>query len=300
MADVARQVRKISAHREPPSGEQATPRGKTARALARVVACADCHDPHRATDLRAEAPYASGMLAGVSGIDRNGALVRAATYEYEVCFKCHADSTPDFAYVPRVLDTTNLRLAFDPVNASYHPVLEAGKSRDLPSIPSSFEPRMTSSQMIYCTDCHADDEGGAKGPHGSAFPPILRERYETTDGTPESADSYALCYRCHDRNSILSDASFRRKTIGKSASRGGHRGHLAAGASCATCHDPHGVGEQQGGAATGSHTHLVNFDTRLVLPKPGAAVPVFHDTGTFSGSCDLVCHGVLHDGAAYP
>jgi len=31
-----------------------------------------------------------------------------------------------------------------------------------------------------------------------------------------------------------------------------------------------------------------------------ATVPVFRDTGGFSGSCDLVCHGVLHDGASYP
>ena len=55
-----------------------------------------------------------------------------------------------------------------------------------------------------------------------------------------------------------------------------------------------------GGGPTGSHTHLINFDTRVVLPKAGAANPVFTDTGTFSGSCDLVCHGVVHDGASYP
>ena len=40
--------------------------------------------------------------------------------------------------------------------------------------------------VIYCTTCHADDEGGSRGPHGSSFPPILRERYETADNTPES------------------------------------------------------------------------------------------------------------------
>ena len=40
-------------------------------------------------------------------------------------------------------------------------------------------------------------EGGSRGPHGSSFRPILTERYETADNTPESYDHYALCYRCH-------------------------------------------------------------------------------------------------------
>ena len=232
--------------------------------------------------------------------------MRAVTYEYEVCFKCHADSTTDLQYVPRVVGTTNTRLAFDPSNPSFHPVLESGRTLSVPSIPSSFLPTMTALDVIYCTTCHSDDEGGSRGPHGSSYPPILKERYDTADGTPESYDSYALCYRCHERNSILADASFKQKTTGTTATRGGHRGHLLNGATCATCHDPHGVpdvfvaGGAGGGGATGSHTHLINFDTRIVLPRPGATAPIFKDGGTFSGSCDLVCHGVLHDGASYP
>ena len=62
----------------------------------------------------------------------------------------------------------------------------------------------------------------------------------------------------------------------------------------------HGVSDM-GSGATGSHTHLVNFDTRTVLPRPGARYPVFNDTGTFSGGCNLVCHGVDHEqNASYP
>ena len=55
-----------------------------------------------------------------------------------------------------------------------------------------------------------------------------------------------------------------------------------------------------GQSGTGSHTHLVNFDTTIVSPRAGAQYPVFTDTGTFSGSCTLVCHGVDHDNASYP
>jgi predicted CXXCH cytochrome family protein len=303
MVDIGRQTRKPSAHRDTPglaSMEQRIP-GGAARSGIRSVACADCHNPHLTSEWKADAPYASGTLRGVSGIDRNGVDIRPARYEYEVCFKCHADNTPDLDYVPRVLSVTNTRLAFDPSNPSYHPVVNMGKNMNIPSIPSQFEPGMSPSVVIYCTTCHADDEGGSRGPHGSSFAPILKERYETADNTPENYDNYALCYRCHNRSSILSDASFRKAPIRTTASGGGHSGHLAAGAPCSSCHDPHGVNDS--GAAglrgTGSHTHLINFDTRIVLPKPGNQSPIFTDTGTFSGSCTLVCHGVAHDNTSY-
>jgi len=298
MVDIAGQTRKVSGHREQPGIFSTVAGGATGptRSGARVVACADCHNPHLATDRKAVAPYASGMMQGVSGIDRNGAKITTVTYEYEVCFKCHGDFTPDLDFVPRVLSVTNTRRAFDPSNPSYHPVISVGRNLNVPSIPSRFEPGMTASQTIYCTACHVDDEGGSKGPHGSAYPPILRERYETANNATESFESYALCYRCHDRSSILSDAGFPTKGSGG----GGHSGHLAAGAPCAACHDPHGVYDTAGGMRTGSHTHLINFDTRTVLPKAGDRYPIFEDTGTFSGSCTLVCHGVVHDSLSYP
>ena len=110
--------------------------------------------------------------------------------------KCHADNTPDFSFVPRVVDDTNNRLDFDPNNSSYHPVIAIGKNANIPSIPSSLAPALNPFASIYCSSCHADDDAVSNGPHGSNFAPILRERYETADGTPENYDSYALCYRC--------------------------------------------------------------------------------------------------------
>ena len=299
-ADIARQTRKFSSHRQMPGGTAMAARVPAARSGIRSVTCADCHNPHSITNFKAEAPYVSGMLAGSSGVDRNGAIVESATFEYEVCFKCHSDNTPDLDYIPRVVSVTNTRAAFDPSNPSYHPVVAMGRNLNIPSIPSRFEPNLNPGAVIYCTTCHADDEGGSRGPHGSSFPPILKERYQTTDNTPESFDNYVLCYRCHDRNSILSDASFRKRTTRTTASGGGHSGHLAAGSPCSLCHDPHGVDELAGPTQTGSHTHLINFDTRFVLPKAGNKYPLFKDNGTFSGSCTLVCHGVTHDNTPYP
>ena len=304
LADIAAQVRKPSAHHDqfdqPGYARQAA--GGAWRSGARSVGCPDCHDPHLGNNRQAVAPYASGLLQGVSGIDRNGLPVRQVTYEYEVCFKCHDAFTPELTLIPRVLSVTNLRVAFDPENPSYHPIVAMGKNLNVPSIPSSLRPTASPAEVIYCTGCHADDEGGSRGPHGSSFPPILKARYEMADNTPESFESYALCYQCHERTSILGDASFRTRVARTTPSGGGHSGHLQAGVPCSTCHDPHGVAESAGGGAgaTGSHSHLINFDRRFVLPRTGSQYPVFNDTGTFSGSCSLVCHGVDHDNLAYP
>ena len=303
-ADIASQVGKLSAHPEstgPPAGLERG-LGRAARSDLTSVGCSDCHNPHVANDQTAELPYVSGATRGVPGVDRNGAEVASATYEYEICFRCHGDNTPDAEFVPRVVASTNTRLDFDAGNPSFHPVVEIGRGVDVPSLPSSLSPRMTASDQIGCTSCHADDEGGSRGPHGSDFAPILKERYETVDGTGESYDNYALCYRCHERESILADESFRSRAFRTTPSGGGHSGHLAAGAPCSACHDPHGVAER-GDAAffpTGDHTHLINFDTRIVAPIPGATFPAFKDNGSRSGSCTLVCHGVTHTATSYP
>lgn len=301
--DIKKQVNKLSGHRPQPGNSLPALRSQaTRRFSAYQVTCVDCHNPHQANNRKtASAPDISGMLQGVSGVDRNGAVVPSANYEYEICYKCHNEYSSGVPYIPRVVNTTNMRLSFDTSNPSYHPVVGMGRSFNVPSIPSPLEPGMRPTDIIYCTSCHKDDNGRSRGPHGSSFPPILGEQYQTNDGVQESYEKYALCYRCHSRTSILSDASFRKKMIKTTLTGGGHSGHLASGAPCSACHDPHGINSVfLPGSGTGSHTHLINFDTRIVLPKPGSAAPIFDDTGNFSGSCTLVCHGVTHDHLAYP
>ena len=299
-ADIRGQIKKISSH----GGQAGIPDllhhpRESSRSMPRHATCVDCHNPHVASKQKASAPNASGVLRGVKGVDRNGLEIPFVTYEYELCFRCHADYNPGVRSIPRVVNTTNTRLAFDSLNPSYHPVVSIGRNLNIPSIPSSYEPSLNASNMIYCTHCHRDEGGGSKGPHGSSFAPILGERYETTDNTPESYENYALCYRCHSRESILSDASFQKKMVGTTPTRGGHSGHLTRGAPCSACHDPHGIPDNM---MSGSHTHLINFDTRIVFPVGVApnSFPVFNDTGSFSGSCTLVCHGVTHNNQSYP
>lgn len=293
--DIKRQLKKRSSHAGL-SGESAMTLHQAKRESAKAaagVSCVDCHNPHSLNGQKASPPNVSGMLKDVAGVDAYGMEIRSARYEYEVCLKCHGDYNSDIRYVRRVVNTMNARAAFSESNPSYHPVIAIGKARNVPSIPSPFEPSGSSTDLIYCTDCHRDDQGGSRGPHGSSFAPILRERYEAADNTQESYESYALCYRCHNRTSILADDSFKKNSSGK----GGHSGHLAAGAPCSACHDPHGVNDL---AQSGSHTHLINFDTTIVLPKPGNPYPLYSDRGAYSGSCTLLCHGKLHDNEGYP
>jgi ribosomal protein L40E len=248
------------------------------------VACVDCHNPHALRQAPAQPPMIPGVMQGVSGITLAGAPTLNAQFEYEVCFKCHADN-PERppSEITRQITQTNTRLEFDPAAPSFHPVTAAGLNPNVPSL----RPPMTVATQIYCIDCHSSEAGfGTKGPHGSIYPYLLAGRYETSDFTPESGSSYELCYRCHSRNSILGDESFT-----------AHREHLENEVPCSACHDPHGVSVSQGTRLNNSH--LINFDVAIVQPDPDTGRRVFEDMGIYHGRCYLSCHGRQHSPAEY-
>jgi len=288
------------------------------------VECIDCHDPHASSSATALAPDVSGKLARVSGVSKNGFTpVAAAQYEYEVCFKCHAASSSLYPFIDRVaraVNPTDQSIRFNASNPSYHPVTDT-HAVNVPSLNPPTSPlvdpevpeNLSASSFIYCTDCHSDAayvDGAliSRGPHGSQYRPILRRQYVTVMPAAESAGTYGLCYRCHNRQNgvsgILDNASFRTNAAGY----GGHSGHLGSTgfpptpveAPCSVCHDPHGVQDTSFGAGpTGWHTHLINFDTQYVSSAGGPGTyPFYTDKGGHSGSCNLVCHGVTHDGTA--
>ncbi len=195
-------------------------------AAPRHAECADCHNAHASYAASTTAPKGA---AGSRACGAWTATVRAAlpggtpasVNEYEICYKCHADSankpqgngTPAPPYPNRVAPQFNMRLMFDPINPSYHPIEAPGRS---PTCASLLAPWTTSS-IMYCTDCHDNDQGpkapipgtGPAGPHGSAFKHLLAGRYDMDNSlTAESAAAYALCYKCHNRSVIFSDQSF--------------------------------------------------------------------------------------------
>jgi predicted CXXCH cytochrome family protein len=248
------------------------------------VECADCHNPHALRHAPAPAPMISGALQGVSGVTLTGGVTPQAQFEYEVCFKCHADNPQrPVSGITRQITQTNTRLEFDPAGPSFHPVAAPGVNPNVPSLDVS----MNVTTQIRCTDCHSSDSSTtAKGPHGSIYPHLLAARYETSDFTPESSSSYELCYRCHSRNSILGDESFPK-----------HQEHLEEEIPCSACHDPHGISASQGSVL--NNRHLINFDVAIVQPDSITGRLAFEDLGVYHGRCFLSCHGHSHSPEEY-
>jgi predicted CXXCH cytochrome family protein len=304
--------------------------------LTRHAACSDCHNPHaaRPSPSGVVPPQLPGALLGVSGIAADGSPRDPrrggtdALYEYETCFKCHSynpnkPQLPGYqAYGPRPtrqVDSSDLRVALAS-GVSWHPVtrprgLSAGPGGAVPSLLSapvdaSGAPipgrTLSGSTQISCTDCHANDTGralgsgydGPAGPHGSNVIHILERGYivESAGGTPGqtshipySASNYAMCFKCHSEQSLKNDESFP-----------SHWKHMQV-ASCATCHDAHGV---PSGSAV-NHGSLINFDLNIVAPAGDGTGPYWTDltpasgSTVFRGSCSLTCHGADHRNVSY-
>jgi predicted CXXCH cytochrome family protein len=254
----------------------------------RHVECADCHNPHQTnssagtTTAASGFPVLPGSLKGVKGVNISGAAVASVTYEYEVCFRCHGDSSGKKAssitraVAAGLVGENNVRLEFQTINASFHPVAGVGKSTNVPSLIAP----LTTASTITCSSCHSNNSGtgavggtGPNGPHGSTISPLLERAYATADNTTDSAAVNALCYKCHDRTKVLATTG----NFGRY-----HNLHNSIGAPCSACHDPHGVS---------TNNHLINFDTTIVT---GART--FTDTGVANkGSCNLTCHGKNHN-----
>jgi len=292
---------------------------------ARSAECTDCHNPHRAsaTGGSTTPPGAGSALLGVSGYN-GGAPLRPATNEYEVCFKCHADSTNKLqnqaynaygrtAYrltYPQAADPYNTRLRMAS-NVARHNVTNPRwrTSTEAPSVRTNMLNLNGTSgramgSYLYCTDCHSNDQNrkfsgtGPNGPHGSNYPHLLERRYEA-EPPPASpggfssgvtyqgglTGTYALCDKCHDiTNNILQDKSFK-----------DHNKHISGErTSCSTCHDAHGI---TGGTTTNNFS-MVNFDRAIVGPS-SSGILRFERTGTFAGRCYLTCHGANHNPFTY-
>lgn len=253
--------------------------------MPRHVSCEDCHNPHQVAPTTASAPTAPGRLRGARGVAVSGSIVTEAIYEYEVCFKCHGIQDQTTPGPVRQDNSRNIRLLLNPSNPSYHPVITAGRN---PTI-QGLEPGYTASSLIYCTDCHNNDEWTStgikpKGPHGSRYQPILEREFDQIDPNPESFPAYALCYKCHNQTSLLGSGRFP------------HRLHVVdKQASCTVCHNAHGSRQ---------NPHLINFLLRdrlnkVVVSANGKGLIQFVSTTPGHGSCSLRCHGTDHDQKSY-
>lgn len=233
--------------------------------------CVDCHHPHEADK---DKPF-----RGMKG-KRVGNFIVDVAQEYELCYRCHAES----ANLPA--NSTNKHAEFKTSNPSFHPVEGEGRNAFVISLLEPYAARKEKPgdiSVISCSDCHGNDNpNGPKGPHGSNNRGLLVLNYEMEDGRPESALAYALCYKCHNRDSILGNESFPYHALhieGSSA-----RGN--SGTSCFTCHDAHG---------SSANPSLIRFNEEVVQPPAtGRLKFVPQGVGARHGSCFLNCHGVEH------
>jgi len=273
--------------------------------MPRHVTCADCHNPHQATAATGSDAGLPGPLRGVVGMNSSGTTVPQASHEYEVCFKCHGESsTPGATRVDR---SRNIRDKFSAGNQSFHPIASAARNVSARGLARGD----TATSTIGCIDCHNNSDGNVRGPHASRFAPILESNYVTTDPAVESPTTYAICYKCHDRNSLVGTptaaatasgaASARTKITPPMTSKSGASGfphwlHVVKDqTSCAACHDAHG---------SRSNAHLINFMTRDVAGRPVVSANAtgrldYVVTAPGQGTCYLKCHGRDHNPLSY-
>ncbi len=229
--------------------------------------CVDCHDHHGTTpEKKLIAPYNLNQSS----------RTQEQLPEHLLCYRCHGDS----ANLPGRY--TNKKNEFNPSNASFHPIETTSRNSAVVSLIRTAK----STALLTCSSCHASDNRNApRGPHGSNYEHILTDNYSTADNQPESSYAYALCYRCHKRDSILSNESFKFHSTHIQGIPGKSRG-----TSCYTCHNSHGSDSK----------YLIKFNSQIVSPNKSGLLK-YQELGNarFSGKCFLNCHGYEHNPKSY-
>ncbi len=295
----------------------------------RHAECADCHQPHSAKigSVAATPPGVESALTGVSGYNGSSPL-RPASNEYEVCFKCHADSankpqnSAGYSTYGRTAIRQGEQVATDPHNLrqklgttlSRHNVTQPRRltSAEVPSLrafilnPDGSQGRsLALGTYIYCTDCHASNQAarsggtGADGPHGSIHPHILTQRYEQEVPPANPGDNNTGFTYTPGPNGpfALCDKchDIDNSLLQDIGPFGKHNRHVIGEPSaCSNCHDPHGIHDIAGNSNV-SNPHLVSFDLQVIGPNRNGELRI----DSTAKECYLLCHGTGHNPKRY-
>lgn len=216
------------------------------QAAGRGVECSSCHNPHKAiagshtyaTTANLSRNLVSNVLRGADGVAFNytgltnfqtvpaGAYTyipksTGATYEYQICFKCHTGyawgaGTPPNGLSPNGSVATPVETdaaqEFSPMNKSGHPIMTG-----LNNYPNSTTPKPLAAaalkapwntnmgnQTMMCSDCHNTDASSpaAQGPHGSAYQFMLRGPNAANWPNVVLSTGYSTswCANCHNNS----------------------------------------------------------------------------------------------------
>jgi len=305
----------------------------------RHIECNDCHGPHDDKTGTAADPIVQPENLGASGVEPvyNGIgaptrfnFLGQVANEYQFCFKCHSSYATLPSYLPdgwgcganpcatrnyvadglrkltrtansQVQDSRDLARAFNPANASFHPLLAVGKN---PSIPAAgFVAGWSVTSRVSCIDCHtnATPATGGNGPHGSPLLHILsgsasgNTNYSTVSFTARNIDPIVpnteVCFKCHDYATYVTGGAAT-GTRFRNGNQNLHTNHMSGGftrTNCYTCHNSHGSGQM----------HLINFEASVAVPQGGrtsesAWVSTGNANPTTTGTCYVACHGMTH------
>jgi hypothetical protein len=146
---------------------------------------------------------------------------------------------------------------------------------------------LTTSTILYCSDCHNNDQArssggtGPNGPHASLYPHLLQlNLFQDAlggGGGGGGTSGAALCSKCHNLTTVSNESP--------------HGNHNGVG--CTTCHDPHGVI----GGNPGANRAMMNFDTG-VAAQSTTYFGYFY-LGTGQKGCYTLCHGANHSPFTY-
>lgn len=294
--------------------------------------CHQAHEATRdATTGTTKAPMIQPAMNAMSGVDPTWTSTGApfsfsampqAQREYQVCLKCHSSYTtlpmyqPDgwgcttsgcttrnyvanglrkltSAHASQVLDTRDMAQAFNPYNASYHPVVAQGKNTLAPA--GGFVAGWSTTSMVYCSDCHtnATPATGGTGPHGSPRLHLLDGANEYTTVDPTNRTNVALgtgeiCFKCHNVTTYApannQNATNTRFRDGNNNLHELHSGSGGERAPCYVCHNSHGSDQLR----------LINFDTGVVTINAGYDSQNAWAWDGTNGYCYIACHGQSH------
>lgn len=160
------------------------------------VECADCHNPHTASNTphteginaiastsplygtggvsvgaypAMPSPPGSGTYTPIQAAGVTNSVVTTVIKEYEICLKCHSDYAWGIGTIPNsptwiTMTLTNQAAEFNPANISHHPVAGTNINTE-GTYTGSWN---SGTQTMYCSDCHTKSGGGTPaGPHGS-------------------------------------------------------------------------------------------------------------------------------------